>query len=260
MNSEKLIENKELRDKNIDRIDVLEHVKEILTLRNTDFSTVELVSNYYEVDKETIKKLIQRNRGELESDGLRLYKYDDIVEILENTKNTHTVKFKIPSRGLILIPRKAILKIGMLLRDSEVAKKIRYLLSRESPELYCELIKENQLNFKKYEEEIGNYLDFTFKKENVKRQVKCGKYYLDFIIFDSIHIEVDENNHSGYDKDKEKERVYDILNNTNYWTIRYNPQKEKPYELMAKILELSECTEVGFNLDWGLTLNITDVV
>ncbi|MCC0669241.1 hypothetical protein KGF36_11650 [Clostridioides sp. ZZV14-6009] len=123
MNSEKLIENKELRDKNIDRIDVLEHVKEILTLRNTDFSTVELVSNYYEVDKETIKKLIQRNRGELESDGLRLYKYDDIVEMLENTKKGHIVKFKIPSRGLILIPRKAILKIGMLLRDSEVAKK-----------------------------------------------------------------------------------------------------------------------------------------
>ncbi|MCC0669240.1 MULTISPECIES: hypothetical protein [unclassified Clostridioides] len=116
------------------------------------------------------------------------------------------------------------------------------------------------MNFKKYEEEIGNYLDFTFKKENVKRQVKCGKYYLDFIIFDSIHIEVDENNHSGYDKDKEKERVYDILNNTNYWTIRYNPQKEKPYELMAKIFELSECTDVGFNLDWGLTLNITDII
>ncbi|HHO0210649.1 hypothetical protein ACWJWN_16415 [Clostridioides difficile] len=56
MNGEKLIENKELRDRNIDRVDVLEHVKEILTLANTDFSTVELVSEYYEVDRDTIKK------------------------------------------------------------------------------------------------------------------------------------------------------------------------------------------------------------
>ncbi|MCC0645452.1 hypothetical protein KGF41_14390 [Clostridioides sp. ZZV14-6150] len=260
MNGEKLIENKELRDRNIDRVDVLEHVKEILTLANTDFSTVELVSDYYEVDRDTIKKLIQRNRIELELDGLKLYKYNDIAEVLANSEKGLDIKFKIPSRGLILIPKRAILKIGMLLRDSEIAKKVRYLLSQELPELYCELIKENQLNFKKYEEEIGNYLDFTFKKENVKRQVKCGKYYLDFIIFDSIHIEVDENNHSGYDKAKEQERMYYILNNTKYWTIRYNPQKEKPYELMAKIFELSECTEVGFNLDWGLTLNIMDIV
>ncbi|NJJ37163.1 hypothetical protein GSQ51_18865 [Clostridioides difficile] len=148
MNSEKLIENKELRDKNIDRIDVLEHVKEILTLRNTDFSTVELVSNYYEVDKETIKKLIQRNRGELESDGLRLYKYDDIVEMLENTKKGLNVTFKVPSRGLILIPKRAILRIGMLLRDSEIAKEIRTKLldivhyAEEETEIINDIIEE----------------------------------------------------------------------------------------------------------------------
>ncbi|MDI0267328.1 hypothetical protein QIW52_15185 [Clostridioides difficile] len=148
MNSEKLIENKELRDKNIDRIDVLEHVKEILTLRNTDFSTVELVSNYYEVDKETIKKLIQRNRGELESDGLRLYKYDDIIEMLENTKKGLNVTFKVPSRGLILIPKRAILRVGMLLRDSEIAKEIRTKLldivhdAEEETEIINDIIEE----------------------------------------------------------------------------------------------------------------------
>lgn len=125
MNGEKLIENKELRDRNIDRVDVLEHVKEILTLANTNFSTVELVSEYYEVDRDTIKKLIQRNRIELELDGLKLYKYNDIAEVLENTKKGLDVTFRIPPRGLILIPKRAILRIGMLLRDSEVAKEIR---------------------------------------------------------------------------------------------------------------------------------------
>ncbi|HBY4259684.1 TPA: hypothetical protein MI415_004326, partial [Clostridioides difficile] len=150
MNGEKLIENKELRDRNIDRVDVLEHVKEILTLANTDFSTVELVSEYYEVDRDTIKKLIQRNRIELELDGLKLYKYNDIAEVLENTKKGLDVTFKIPPRGLILIPKRAILRIGMLLRDSEVAKEVRTRLldivhdAEEQTEIVIEEIRNEQ--------------------------------------------------------------------------------------------------------------------
>ncbi|CCL51138.1 TPA: hypothetical protein KQE61_003660 [Clostridioides difficile] len=141
MNGEKLIENKELRDKNIDRIDVLEHVKEILTLGNTDFSTVELVSNYYEVKESTIQECIRLNKEELNNDGLKKYKKNEIISMfkrnpddLENVKNEKTksvITFKnnknisINNTGLILIPKRAILRIGMLLRDSDIAKEIR---------------------------------------------------------------------------------------------------------------------------------------
>ncbi|HBF0795389.1 TPA: hypothetical protein KRH68_000693 [Clostridioides difficile] len=150
MNGEKLMENKELRDRNIDRVDVLEHVKEILTLANTDFSTVELVSEYYEVDKHTVEVLIQRNREELKLDGLKLYKKSNIAEILANSENAHSVSFKIPSRGLILIPKRAILRIGMLLRNSEVAKEIRTRLldivhdAEEQTEIVIEEIRTEQ--------------------------------------------------------------------------------------------------------------------
>ncbi|WP_107571927.1 hypothetical protein [Clostridioides difficile] len=150
MNGEKLIENKELRDRNIDRVDVLEHVKEILTLANTDFSTVELVSEYYEVDKHTVEVLIQRNREELKLDGLKLYRKSNIAEILANSENAHSVSFKIPSRGLILIPKRAILRIGMLLRDSEVAKEVRTRLldivhdAEEQTEIVIEEIRTEQ--------------------------------------------------------------------------------------------------------------------
>ncbi|HBG4932946.1 TPA: hypothetical protein KQF29_002178 [Clostridioides difficile] len=150
MNGEKLMENKELRDRNIDRVDVLEHVKEILTLANTDFSTVELVSEYYEVDKHTVEVLIQRNREELKLDGLKLYRKSNIAEILANSENAHSVSFKIPSRGLILIPKRAILRIGMLLRDSEVAKEVRTRLldivhdAEEQTEIVIEEIRTEQ--------------------------------------------------------------------------------------------------------------------
>lgn len=64
----------------------------------------------------------------LTEDGLRVYRQKEIkemLEIVENTKKGLNVTFKIPSRGLTLIPKRALLRIGMLLRDSEVAKEVR---------------------------------------------------------------------------------------------------------------------------------------
>lgn len=164
MNGEKLIENKELRDRNIDRVDVLEHVKEILTLANTDFSTVELVSEYYEVKEATVQECIRLNKEELKNDGLKKYKKNEIISIfernpinLENVKNERTksiVTFKnnesvsINNTGLILIPKRAILRIGMLLRDSEVAKEVRTRLldivhdAEEQTEIVNDVIEE----------------------------------------------------------------------------------------------------------------------
>lgn len=123
-----LIENKENREKVIERVEVLDQVKEILTLGNTEFVTVELAAQYYEVGKEVVKKVIQRHREELETDGLNVYKQKDIkkiIETVENTKRGQNVPFKISPRGMILIPKRALLRIGMLLRDSQVAKEVR---------------------------------------------------------------------------------------------------------------------------------------
>ena len=123
-----LIENKENREKVIERVEVLDQVKEILTLGNTEFVTVELAAQYYEVGKEVVKKVIQRHREELETDGLNVYKQKDIkkiIETVENTKKGQNVPFKISPRGMILIPKRALLRIGMLLRDSQVAKEVR---------------------------------------------------------------------------------------------------------------------------------------
>jgi len=132
----------------------------------------------------------------------------------------------------------------MLLTESEVAKQVRQELLKEDPKLYCELSKGNQLRFKKYETEIRNYLEFSFGQKNVKSQVTCGKYKLDFLLFNLIHIEVDEKGHKGYDEEKENERNEYIMFNTNYYTVRYNPQKQKPYELIQDITDLFD--NVGY--------------
>lgn len=128
-----LVENRELREQVITRVEVLEQVKEILTLGATDFVTVELAAKYYEVGFEAIKTVVNKNKEELESDGLRVLSGKEIKEILVSCKTQLTnfrgyfeidgVKFA--NGKNTLIPKRALLRIGMLLRDSKVAKEVR---------------------------------------------------------------------------------------------------------------------------------------
>lgn len=57
-NSDNLIDSKDLRNKNIKHIEVLEKVKEVLLLPKLEVMTTEQVSEYYEVPVETIKNVI----------------------------------------------------------------------------------------------------------------------------------------------------------------------------------------------------------
>ena len=79
-------------------------------------------------DEKIITRINNTSATFLTEDGLRVYRQKEIKEILETVENTKkglNVTFKIPSRGLTLIPKRALLRIGMLLRDSEVAKEVR---------------------------------------------------------------------------------------------------------------------------------------
>lgn len=215
--------------------EIFDKIKKLETLENSGFVTVEMAANYYDVGKAAIEKIIKRNRQELKEFDIIVHSYKQLIDMFDNVN--------VPSRGLTLIPIKGMLKIGTLLCDSEIARLIRERLLEVSPQLYHKLMPENTLRFKKYEEEMGNYLEFSFGKYNVKRQVRCGKYYLDFVLFNKYNIEVDEYGHCGYDDGKEIKRENYISQNTDYITIRYNPQTEMPYMLMAKILKEMEGVE-----------------
>lgn len=102
-----------------DNIHTLESVKEILTLGNADLITVKMAADYFEINKNALEVCIKRNRNELENNGLKLYKKNEIL-------NLHSESLeKIPNRGLILLTKRTLLNIGMLLTDSKVAKELR---------------------------------------------------------------------------------------------------------------------------------------
>lgn len=119
MNQENLLEQKELRESVINRLEVLDNVGEILLLPNTEYATTEMVGNYYKVDIEAVQKVIQRNRDELKEDGYKVFKGKELMDIKSKSQ------LKTRAGSLSLFTKRSILRVGMLLRDSEIAKEIR---------------------------------------------------------------------------------------------------------------------------------------
>ena len=128
----KLIEwTKEDRDKYISRVDVLDKVKKIIAIPNTEHMTSSQVAKYFEVSKTTIDQVVQRHKNEFLEDGLKILKGDELKQYKKITL-LHTVNEykRVPS--LTIFTRRAVLRMGMLLTCSKVAEKIRdYLLNVE---------------------------------------------------------------------------------------------------------------------------------
>ena len=82
----------------------------------TGVATTEQMAEYYEVPSETVDSVIKRNRKELEPDGLKAIRGNDLKELkfIMNFAQNGTTSLT------IWTPRAAV-RLGMLLRDSLVA-------------------------------------------------------------------------------------------------------------------------------------------
>ncbi len=182
MNQENFIKDKELREKSMDRVEVLEKVKELLLLSGTEFATTEQVAKYFEVGKEAINSLVKDNREEIIQDGFKIFKgkeisQSNVMSFKDFTSNRANFKFtlmdntilSVGGKGISLFTKRAILRVAMLLRDSEVAKEIRTRLldivqdvSEEKDNvlenIVTEISEERQLMLDRVEAEMnGNY-------------------------------------------------------------------------------------------------------
>lgn len=125
-----LIESRTMRDQHVYRDTVLEKVKVIPTLPNTLEVTLQMAATYYEVPVDTIRSIIKRNRDEFnEYEELRLLKGKALKEFKGLVQDEPDIK---AAPSLQLINRRGLLRLGMLLTESEVAKSVRnYLLNVE---------------------------------------------------------------------------------------------------------------------------------
>ncbi len=90
--------------------------------KGTGIATTEQVADFYEVPAVNIRKTIERNRQELESDGLRVL----TAKALKDVSDTVSLTSKTP-RITIHTPR-STLRLGMTLEDSPIAKAVRTTL------------------------------------------------------------------------------------------------------------------------------------
>lgn len=157
---ENIISDREMRDKCVGRYEVLEKVKNLLLLPGTDLMSIDQVADYYEVSSQGIKNLYSQNREEIDGDGTKMLPRDfyngsteksTSVEV-KQTSVTYTFEngqiVTINNRGLKAFSRRAVLRIGMLLQQSEVAREVRNQLlnieEKTSTEIKTEDIEEEQ--------------------------------------------------------------------------------------------------------------------
>ncbi|HDK7194981.1 TPA: sigma-70 family RNA polymerase sigma factor [Clostridium botulinum] len=74
MKNEEIMERKDLREQLIKNVEVLDKVKNVILLPYGKCMTTNMIADYFEVDVETIKKSIQRNKKELTFNEMKILK------------------------------------------------------------------------------------------------------------------------------------------------------------------------------------------
>lgn len=161
-----LINDRQLRERYISRIDSLDKVKKLLLIPKMECMTIRQLSDYFGVGYEAIKSQYKRNQDEFDEDGVT-FKTPSDFKILNGSERTvknmnqqngklvitltDSVKIVIPNRGIKCFPKRGILRMAMLLQGSEIAKEVRTQLLNitervieEEPEKATEEIENEQ--------------------------------------------------------------------------------------------------------------------
>lgn len=138
--AESFLDNKELREEAKARIEVLDKVKQLFLIPKLECMTVTQVAEYFEVPSKTITSQYNYNKDEFDGDGVHLKSLNDFRSLSDlNSITLKTVQRRgfleivlsdnttvtIPNCGIKCFPKRAILRMGMLLRDSVIAKEVR---------------------------------------------------------------------------------------------------------------------------------------
>lgn len=132
ISSEVLVESRTMRSQYTDRFDVLDKVGSLSLLPDDTHATTEMVASFYEVGVEAVKSLVKDHREELENNGYRVLRGQDYKDFVRSFEDPANLSRHPKARSVALFNRKTILNVGMLLTESDVARKVRaYLLSAE---------------------------------------------------------------------------------------------------------------------------------
>ena len=147
VNVEEIIKDVKAIDRMADRVEVLGIVKEIFLIPRMETFTIKQIAEWYKVEPKTIRRIYQSCREEFERDGTRLVPLSEVNSVFTGesangtqmstlpkiNKSRYGVEIqldnetwiKIPNTGVVMFPKRSVLRMGMLLQHSEVAKEVR---------------------------------------------------------------------------------------------------------------------------------------
>lgn len=235
-NDDNIINDREIRDRCVGHYEVLEKVKKLLLLPGTELMSINQVADYYEVSVDHIKSLYGANRDEINSDGTEMLPRDYYNGSVLNptsvdrkqTSVTYTFEdgqsVTINNRGLKAFSKRAVLRIGMLLQQSSVAREVRtQLLNIESKT--PDNIKTEDIN---EEQRLMLNVGMAYASGNIEAMMKATTEYNAF-----------QNRHIEKLKQDNKALAVGILE----WKDRS--------KLNAGVRKLASVTENAFGQIWG---------
>ncbi|MFC4495506.1 hypothetical protein ACFPA8_15350 [Streptomyces ovatisporus] len=130
-----LLESPTARSGMSHRVEVLDKIKALALSADGVRATTRDVAEYFEVGEQAVHNLLRRHREELEGNGLRVLQGSELQEYVTlNLSVTSEAAQSYPQRRphLAVYTRRTVLNVAMLLRDSDVARRVRaYLLDAE---------------------------------------------------------------------------------------------------------------------------------
>ncbi|MFC4495541.1 restriction endonuclease [Streptomyces ovatisporus] len=127
-----LLESQTLRASVAERTEALDKVKALALLPDGLHVTTRMVAHYFEVAEHVVNRLMQRHRDELTKSGMRTLRGSDLALFKRDILSSFSESYPQPRSNLALFTRRAVLNVAMLLRDSDVARRVRtYLLDTE---------------------------------------------------------------------------------------------------------------------------------
>ncbi|MDL9938724.1 phage antirepressor KilAC domain-containing protein [Gordonia sp. ABSL1-1] len=114
------------RDELAGRTDVLDKVGVLRTLPDDVLANADMVAEFYATTREVIRQTVLRNKDEFDADGYVVLTRAEVSDRLSLTPDELGMPRTAPSMSLF--PRRAVLRVGMLLRDSDVARRVRGML------------------------------------------------------------------------------------------------------------------------------------
>jgi uncharacterized coiled-coil protein SlyX len=131
-----LLESRTMRVEHLERVDALDKVKALVMLPDGIHLRTDDVARYFEVSTDVIRQLTVRHRAELAENGMHVLRGSDLRRFHSDMVSLWNVdrdgSYPQAATQLTLYPRRTVLNVAMLLRDSDIARCVRtYLLDAE---------------------------------------------------------------------------------------------------------------------------------